>query len=117
MNKFGVISFLILFPVLIFAQPSEGPLNLEACVQIALDNNVDVNTSRNLAEISRLTANGSYSNILPRIDANFSGGQLQFDYLQEIDKAGSEFAEPGREARLTERSEGILWLLELVRNN
>ena len=74
MNKFGVISLLLLFPLLIFAQTSEGPLNLEACVQIALDNNVDVNTSRNLAEISRLTAKGSYSNILPRIDANFSGG-------------------------------------------
>jgi len=45
------------------------------------------------------------------------GGQLQFDYLQDIDRAGSEFAEPRREARLIEKSKGILWLLELIRND
>ncbi len=43
-----------------------------------------------------------------------TGGQLQFDYLQEIDGIGREFAEPRREARLTESSEGMLWLLRLV---
>jgi len=46
-----------------------------------------------------------------------TGGQLQFDYLQEIDNIGSEFAEPRRQASVRERSEGISWLLELVRNN
>jgi hypothetical protein len=46
-----------------------------------------------------------------------TGGQLQFDYLQEIDSIGSEFAEPSRKARLTERSEGISWLLKLIRND
>ena len=44
-------------------------------------------------------------------------GELIFSYLQEIDSIGNEFAEPSREARLTERSEGIMWLLELIRNN
>ena len=51
---------------------------------------------------------------------NFSGdtgGQLQFSYLQEIDGIGSEFAESSRKAPLTEKSEGILWLLELISNN
>jgi hypothetical protein len=43
-----------------------------------------------------------------------TGGQLQFDYLQDIDSIGSEFAEPSRNARLTQRSEGMLWLLRLV---
>ncbi|MHC4544504.1 MAG: RNA polymerase sigma factor [Planctomycetota bacterium] len=50
----------------------------------------------------------------------FSGdteGQLQFDYLQEIDNIGNEFAEPIRKTRLQERGEGMLWLLELMRNN
>jgi len=46
-----------------------------------------------------------------------TGGQLQFDYLQEIDDVGSEFAQPIRKSRQQENSEGILWLLELIRNN
>ena len=46
-----------------------------------------------------------------------TGGQLQFDYIQDIDSIGSEFAEPRREAQLTKRSEGISWLLELISNN
>ncbi len=46
-----------------------------------------------------------------------TGGQLQFDYLQDIDSIGSEFAEPSSKAPLTERSEGISWLLELINNN
>jgi hypothetical protein len=43
-----------------------------------------------------------------------TGGQLQFDYLQDIDNIGSEFAEPIRKSRLQESSEGMLWLLRLV---
>jgi RNA polymerase sigma-70 factor (ECF subfamily) len=46
-----------------------------------------------------------------------SGGQLQFDYFQDIDNIGSEFEEPSRKAPLTGRSEGISWLLELINNN
>jgi len=42
------------------------------------------------------------------------GGQLKFDYLQDIDSVGSEFAEPIRKSRLQEGSEGMLWLLQLV---
>lgn len=50
----------------------------------------------------------------------FSGdteGQLHFDYLQEIDDIGSEFAEPRTKASLKEKSEGISWLLELINDN
>ncbi|MHC4640870.1 MAG: RNA polymerase sigma factor [Planctomycetota bacterium] len=43
-----------------------------------------------------------------------TGGQLQFDYIQEIDGIGSEFPEPSRKANIRERSEGMLWLLRLV---
>jgi len=46
-----------------------------------------------------------------------TGGQLQFDYLQEIDNIGSEFAEPTSKASMRVSSEGMLWLLELARNN
>ncbi|NIP22293.1 MAG: sigma-70 family RNA polymerase sigma factor [Phycisphaerae bacterium] len=46
-----------------------------------------------------------------------TGGQIKFDYLQDIDSIGGEFAEPRRETRLIEKSKGISWLLELVRND
>ena len=45
-----------------------------------------------------------------------TGGQLQFDYLQEIENIGDEFVEP-RERRyeaIGKNSKGILWLPELV---
>ncbi len=47
----------------------------------------------------------------------FSGdtqGRLNFDYIQEIDNIGNEFAEPGRQANIRERSKGMLWLLRLA---
>jgi len=47
----------------------------------------------------------------------FSGdtqGRLNFNYLQDIDNTGSEFAESGRQASLRERSEGMLWLAHLM---
>jgi RNA polymerase sigma-70 factor (ECF subfamily) len=44
-------------------------------------------------------------------------GELIFSYLQEIGDTGNDFAEPGNQARIRERSEGISWLLEFVRNN
>jgi len=46
-----------------------------------------------------------------------TGGQLQFDYLQDIDNIGGEFAEPVSKASMRVSSEGISWLLELIRNN
>ncbi len=46
-----------------------------------------------------------------------TGGQLQFDYLQDIDKAGSEFAEPSSKVSMRVSSKGISWLLELISNN
>jgi len=94
-----MLTFVIVFfvPFMLSAQPgSVGTLTLNNCVEIALENNVDINNARNMAEIARLAAKGSYSNILPRLDANFSGGQLQFGettYLGDtpvgVDSAGN----------------------------
>jgi outer membrane protein TolC len=79
MNRILTLVIVLLVPFFLAAQSgSVEILSLNDCVKIALENNIDINTSRNLAEIARLTAKGSYSNILPRLDANFSGGQLQF---------------------------------------
>ena len=49
----------------------------------------------------------------------FSGeteGQLQFDYLQEIDDVGSEFAEPMRKSFTGgyQKRSGMLWLVRLA---
>jgi hypothetical protein len=44
-------------------------------------------------------------------------GELIFSYLKEIDNTGSEFAPPASKASMQVSSEGILWLLELRRNN
>jgi len=41
-------------------------------------------------------------------------GQLIFSYMQEIGNIGSEFAEPFSTANVRERSEGMLWLLDLI---
>jgi len=44
-------------------------------------------------------------------------GELSFSYLQEIDKAVREFADPAGKASMSVSNEGISWLLELFRNN
>jgi len=97
MNRMLILVLVLMVPFMLLAQTDAGEvLSLNDCVKISLENNVDINTSRNLAEIARLAAKGSYSNILPRIDANFSGGQLQFGestYLGDtpvgVDSAGN----------------------------
>jgi RNA polymerase sigma-70 factor (ECF subfamily) len=44
-------------------------------------------------------------------------GELNFSYMQEIDGIGSEFWQPAGKASMRESSEGISWLLKLIRNN
>jgi hypothetical protein len=46
-----------------------------------------------------------------------SEGELRFSYLEDVDDIGGEFAEPASKASMRERSEGISWLVELIRNN
>ncbi len=44
-------------------------------------------------------------------------GELRFSYLKEIENIGNEFTRPVSKTSMRERSEGISWLLELVRDN
>jgi outer membrane protein len=107
----AVALLLVISPYLIFSQPdTTGVLTLNDCVKIALEHNPNVNTSRNLAKIAKLGVKGSYSNILPKIDADLSGGILKFgestalgDVPVGIDSVGNVIVEqqtvtsPGRE--------------------
>ena len=76
-KSYRVLLFILLFPLIIFAQTENEILTLQDCISIALENNTEINTSRNFLEISKLGVKGSYSNILPRIDANLSGGKIK----------------------------------------
>lgn len=78
---------LILVPVFASAQTTEGTLTLQDCIKIALSNNTDLNTSRNLARIAEFNVKGSYSNILPSVTADASGGKLKWGkstYLADV---------------------------------
>jgi hypothetical protein len=44
-------------------------------------------------------------------------GELIFSYMQEIDDIGSEFGQQVSKASMRVNSEGISWLVELIRNN
>ncbi len=78
---------LLLVPLSGFTQMNSEVLKLEDCIQIALQNNLDLKTSRNLARIAELDVTGSYSRILPSIDASASGSKLKFGestYLADV---------------------------------
>ncbi|UCF00345.1 MAG: RNA polymerase sigma factor [Planctomycetota bacterium] len=47
------------------------------------------------------------------------GGELRFSYLQDVEKAGDEFAEPRVKDSVAPREEGlgVLWLLKLVEDS
>ncbi len=87
-KSYRVLFFIILlFPLIIFAQMENEVLTLQDCISIALENNTEINASRNFLEISKLGVKRSYSNILPRIDANLSGGKLKWGestYLDDV---------------------------------
>jgi outer membrane protein len=79
--------FLTLVPVFASAQTADETLNLQDCIKIALTNNTDLNTSRNMARIAEFNVKGSYSNILPTITADASGGKLKWGkstYLADV---------------------------------
>lgn len=82
----AVALLLVISPYMIFSQPdTTGVLTLNDCVKIALEHNPNVNTSRNLAKIAKLGVKGSYSNILPKIDADLSGAKLKFGEATFLD--------------------------------
>ena len=68
---------LCMLPAAMWAQEPQGILSLEDCIQIALNNNPNIRTNRNLAEISANNYRASYSGILPNIRT--SGGLSRFE--------------------------------------
>ncbi|MBN2366330.1 MAG: TolC family protein [Calditrichaeota bacterium] len=87
MRLFALFVVLLLLPMPGKTQISGEMLDLKDCVRIALENNVDLRTSQNLARIAELNVTGSYSNILPSIDASASGARLKFGestYLADV---------------------------------
>jgi outer membrane protein len=91
-----VLSLFFLIPVVLYGQDEKPVLKLNDCIEIALQNNKDLNTSRNMARIAELNVRGSYSNILPTITANASGAKLKWGkstYLADVpvgqDSAGN----------------------------
>jgi outer membrane protein len=100
MKFFSVLlMFLFLLPVTSYPQADNPVLTLNDCINIALENNADLNTSRNMAKIAQLGVRDSYSNILPTVNANFQGGYLKFgpsspylsDEIVGIDSITGEF--------------------------
>lgn len=73
-----LLMVLLVLAVTSYSQSGIEILTLNDCVKIALENNTDLNTSRNLAKIANLGVRGSYSNILPVVNASFQGGSLKF---------------------------------------
>ncbi|OGB64136.1 MAG: hypothetical protein A2Y94_15535 [Caldithrix sp. RBG_13_44_9] len=73
-----LLMVLLVLAVTSYSQSGIEILTLNDCVKIALENNSDLNTSRNLTKMAQLGVRGSYSNILPSVDANFQGGYMKF---------------------------------------
>lgn len=72
----------VLLACLLFAMPGmgqdEGPeLNLTDCIRIALENNVSINTYRNLKQVADNNVKASYSAILPTIDFSTSASKFK----------------------------------------
>ncbi|WP_300439123.1 TolC family protein [Christiangramia sp.] len=68
--------FIILFIIIthgIYAQnSSEKALSLEECIQIALENNIDLERSKLRSETEELNFRGTKSDVLPAINASYS---------------------------------------------
>jgi outer membrane protein len=74
----NILITLLILPLLLSAQEVEKVLSLEECIEVALENNVTINTSRNYAKMAKLGVKGSYSNILPRVNAQLQGGRNKY---------------------------------------
>ena len=70
-----VLSLCFLIAVFAYGQIGNQKLTLNGCIEIALQNNTNLNTSRNMARLAELNVRGSYSNILPTITADASGAK------------------------------------------
>lgn len=70
--------FIILFlPRLVLGQTGEEILTLDDCIQLALENNYELNLSRLDNKIARKNYLQSYSNILPNISVSYSSSKYE----------------------------------------
>jgi len=70
-----VISFLLIFVANLKAQNSQiTGLTLESCIAIALDNNLDLKSTKLTAKTSEVNYNQSRSDMIPSLNANFNLG-------------------------------------------
>lgn len=72
-----ILVVFILTPFLLFAQSEKKILDLKDCIAIALENNANVNTYRNLSRMAKLGERRSYSNILPQMNLRFDAGRYE----------------------------------------
>lgn len=70
-----VLSLLLSFNL--WSQTETQPLSLKECIKIALENNANIQTFRNLEEISRHNVKSSYGNILPSVSISASGSRFR----------------------------------------
>ncbi len=85
--KFFRMGIMLLFFLSLTSYAQSEVLSLKDCIQIALENNADLNTSRNLARITQLGVTDAFSRVLPVVNANFSGSKLKFGestYLSDV---------------------------------
>jgi len=75
-RKIGiVISFLLIFVANLKAQNSQiTGLTLDSCIAIALDNNLDLKSTKLTAKTSEVNYNQSRSDMIPSLNANFNLG-------------------------------------------
>jgi len=72
-----VLSLFFLIPVFAYSQTGKQVLTLNDCIEIALQNNANINTYRNLSRIAELGKTQSYSSILPQINFRFDAGRYE----------------------------------------
>jgi len=75
-RKIGIgISFLLIFVANLKAQNSQiTGLTLDNCIAIALDNNLDLKSTKLTAKTSEVNYNQSRSDMIPSLNANFNLG-------------------------------------------
>ena len=85
--KWNVIS-LCLFICICFggSQLAAQPLSLKDCIRIAMENNINIETNRNLAEMASNDYLASYSRILPAINTSFSASKTTLGPSESISR-------------------------------
>jgi outer membrane protein TolC len=84
MKRAGFL-FLLLLAVFNSSVFSQQKLTLKDCIRIALNENVNIVTNRNIAEIAKNNYLGSFSVILPRINTSFDASRRTIGPRETVD--------------------------------